>query len=497
MNETRKGKGRAERGVLERVIIKGILRLEKPARFGNGDVVGFTDMPLLRDSVTGKPLLTGASIAGALRNYLWQYERGYGECENTKAKDKSRAENLFGHLDDHNDNDRASVQSWLFVEDAFGEAPSIASDGTTSERPPSIELRDGVAIDARTRTAEDQKKFDVELLETGWIFKLQFELLLNESNQQLLPALKISLQGLQNKEIGLGYRKRRGFGECSVSDWEVNHYHLTEPNELVAWLEKGNCNHQGPADKIEALLTGVLDLADQRETFTLDATFKLESSLLIRSSSGGANAPDAVHLRSRRGNGPKPILSGTSLAGAIRNQAYRILKTIKPEKIEANKTTLIDEMFGQRIKGADDVPTGSRILVHETEIDGTTDLVQTRVKIDRFTGGAFPTALFSEQPAFGGGGARVKIHLTLQKPRDEEIGLLLLVLKDLWTSDLPLGGESSVGRGRLRGISADMTLLRKEKVEQWKMKQVADGIEIMGDKTHDNLETYVEALWKN
>lgn len=492
MNENKKRQGRAARGIIERVIIKGILRLEKPARFGNGDVVGFTDMPLLRDSITGKPLLTGASLAGALRNYLWQYESGYGERENTKMKNKSLAEDLFGHLDDHNDNDRASVQSWLFVEDAFGEAPSTVSNETNLEQRPSIELRDGVAIDVKTRTAEDQKKFDVELLEAGWIFKLQFELLLNESNRQLLPALKIALQGLQNKEIGLGYRKRRGFGECSVSNWEIDHYHLTKPNELVAWLEQEACNHKEGTDGIETLLTDALDLADRRETFTIDATFKLESSLLIRSGAGGANAPDAVHLRSRRGKDYKPILSGTSLAGAIRNRAYRIIQTMQQDKVD-----LVDMLFGKRIKDSADEPTGSRVLVQETEIDGTTDLVQTRVRIDRFTGGSFPTALFSEQPAFGGEGARVKIHLTLQNPQDAEIGLLLLVLKDLWTSDLPLGGESSVGRGRLRGISADMTLRRNAKIEKWKIEQKPDSVDVTGDKTHGDLETYVEELWKN
>lgn len=487
MRETRKGKGRAERGVLERVLIKGMLRLEKPAHFGNGDVVGFTDMPLLRDSVTGKPLLTGASIAGALRNYLWQYQNGYGVNEKSEAPKKSLAEALFGCIDDSNFEDKASQQSWLFVEDALGEAPAL----THEQQRPGVELRDGVAIDAKTRTAEDQKKFDVELLEAGWVFKLQLELLLNETNQQLLPALGLALQGLQNKEIALGYRKRRGFGECSVSHWEIDHYHLTEPQELVAWLEQATCNHKGPADKVETLLTDELKLPDRRETFTIDATFKLESSVLIRSGAGGANAPDAVHLRSRRGNAHKPILSGTSLAGAIRNRAYRIIKTVEP-----NKIALIDKLFGKRIKDSTDEPTGSRVLVREEEIDGTTDLVQTRVKIDRFTGGAFPTALFSEQPVFGGAGARVNIHLMLQNPQDEEIGLLLLVLKDLWTSDLPLGGESSVGRGRLVGDCANMALRRAEKTEQWKMKQAGDGIEITGEKTHGDLETYVEQLWK-
>jgi hypothetical protein len=44
----------------------------------------------------------------------------------------------------------------------------------------------------------------------------------------------------------------------------------------------------------------------------------------------------------------------------------------------------------------------------------------------------------------------------LRAPRDSEIGLLLLLLKDLWTGDLPLGGGVSVGRGRLKGVRAEI-----------------------------------------
>ena len=46
--------------------------------------------------------------------------------------------------------------------------------------------------------------------------------------------------------------------------------------------------------------------------------------------------------------------------------------------------------------------------------------------------------------------------LHLRQPEDAEIGLLLLLLKDLWTGDLTVGSESSVGRGRLQGISATL-----------------------------------------
>ena len=87
--------------------------------------------------------------------------------------------------------------------------------------------------------------------------------------------------------------------------------------------------------------------------------------------------------------------------------------------------------------------------------------MQSRVKLDRFTGGSYPQALFSQEPVIGGADTLVQIELALRQRmtdpealRQAQVGLLLLILKDLWTGDLPLGGESSVGRGRLSGRSA-------------------------------------------
>ena len=206
-------------------------------------------------------------------------------------------------------------------------------------------------------------------------------------------------------------------------------------------------------------------ICEARHFFDLHATFVLSGSLLIRSGGGAGDiGPDMVHLHSYRPEqkNEMPILSGTSLAGALRAGATRIANTLD----KANQVTdLIYGMFGpdmndgawmksRQEKGAQ----ASRILVQETVVEnGRADLVQNRVSIDRFTGGARETALFNQQPVWGGAKTEVTIALRLINPSEAEIGLLLLLLKDLWTGDLPLGGESSVGRGRLQGRQATLT----------------------------------------
>lgn len=464
--------GRTARGVAERIIISGTLELTAPAHFGNGDVVGLTDMPLLRDPRDGQcPLLTGTSIAGALRNYLREYEAGYG------ARTAHLADRLFGVVSGN-----TSSQSWLMVDDALGTMPCGA------------ELRDGVAINPQTRTAEDRKKYDIELLPSGTTFNVTFELLLTQDDKvcgELPGALAVALNGLAAGEIGLGQRKRRGFGACRVANWQVTRYDLTTAAGLVGWLSDDR-SHEEPGSNIFVKLGVSAPSADQRQRFCINATFALPASILIRSGSGAADAPDMVHLRAKRGTGSRPVISGTSLAGALRARALRIANTV----LDGAGASLVDAMFGKRIESAADEPTGSRVLIAESELEHTHDLVQSRVKIDRFTGGSFPTALFTEQPAFGSPDGTVQLHLELHQPEPAEIGLLLLVLKDLWTGDLPLGGESSVGRGRLLGQKATLASHEAGQDTIWTLSSgTGSGLSFGGTGTPEALEKYVAALW--
>ena len=436
------------RNVAERVVVTGTLILLTPAHFGSGATGALTDIPLLRDTVNGKPLLTGASIAGAMRSYLLAYQKGYGEKELKNGA--TLAEQLFGHT---HEADEASVESWLIIEDALGSKPAAGN---------AVEVRDGVAIDAASRTAEiDEKgkgkKFDLELLAAGTTFQVGFELSLPEKNsEKLLEAFTLAFNGLKDGQIRLGMRKQRGYGKCEVSKVKVSRYSMNKPKDVLNWLDDLANQGELPEPK----------LAPESQALKIEAHFILDrSSLLIRSDTGEADMPDMVHLRSWRGGQAKTILSGTSLAGALRARALRIAKTLMGDP----GSGFVDGMFGKRIGRSDDNPTGSLVRVDESVIstdNSVADRVQNRVKLDRFTGGAYPGALFAQQPVFGkdGGKTEVNIVIELRKTRKSEavfsaqVGLLLMVLKDLWTEDLPLGGEQSVGRGRLIGKQAEITL---------------------------------------
>ncbi|HMV85112.1 MAG TPA: RAMP superfamily CRISPR-associated protein [Blastocatellia bacterium] len=433
-------KGDHSRRIVSRIVVEGDLVLQTPAHFGNGDGDDIVDMPLMLDPLDeaeGRitPLLTGASLAGALRSYLREVECGYGSAGNKAPLSIA----LFGgsQADD-------GEQSPLIVDDSRG------TNGA-------IEFRDGVAINTQSRTAHDGKKYDLQLWAAGTCFPLRFELAIREYDdaEKLRQALVTALGGLsKNDGITLGMRKRRGYGAVTVADWRVREWNLKEPVELLDWLENGAVSITAQ-DSLENALGAALP-TDARDSFTIEATFALDGSLLIRSEGRSAdNGPDAVHLKARKADGVNvaSVLSGTSLAGVLRARACKILKTLGDKDAKAH----IDAIFGADMTDRPAQPWASRLNVTEQVISKVReDFVQNRVSIDRFTGGALDTALFNEQPVFGDKDSRLTMTLHLRQPEDAEIGLLLLLLKDLWTGDLTVGSESSVGRGRLQGISATL-----------------------------------------
>lgn len=468
------------RGITHRVIAEGTLVLETPAHFGIGEQDG-TEMIILQDVSSGSPLLPGASQAGALRHYLLRRENGYRMADNSSKHRKTIATKLFGEA---LDNDRGE-QSRIIIHDAYGGVEPLR-------------IRDGVKIDGATRTANDGALFNVQVWPEGTSFGLHLELCLYEGDDnaaELCQAFAVMLTALSNREINIGARKHRGYGRCKVAEWRIYDYDLTSIEDFLAWiLEKPT------VETSKQFLTGAAGFVDRRQQVKLTATFALCDSLMIRS---GAQLVDNTHLTDASG---QPIVSGTTIAGALRARALKIANTVEATAKTVDAETLVDDLFGRHGSSDSDIHDGapmtaSRLVIQESAVSrADISHIQNRVKIDRFTGGAFETALISEQPAFATDQSRVELNLELQCPSNQEqetyiqkqVGLLLLLLKDLWTEDLPLGGESSIGRGRLKGLSANLTIGTSDAQTRYTFNEhgLADRNQIC------QLQKYVDELWR-
>ncbi|MBK8640368.1 MAG: hypothetical protein IPN92_19545 [Chromatiaceae bacterium] len=431
----------ASRRIRQRIVVEGELVLETPACLGNGEDDTSIDIPLLQDPLEGRPLLTGTSIAGALRAYLGEWEGGYGA---TAAKQPLTTALFGGHQGDPD-----GAQSALILDDALGRANSV-------------ERRQEVALDPRSRTSSEDRLFDRELWAAGTRFPLRLELLICDDDDEaaLRQTLATALLGFELGEIGLGARKRRGYGFCQIAQWWVRIFDLTTAPGLIAWVEAGAdqlATGTATATGASILATlGVTDtLPDQRSYCAITAAFAINGTLLMGGGEGTADGPDRVHQHARRPGVAdlQPVVPGTGAAGALRARAMAIAHLLAPPA-DADRLAkrLVNDLFGPDEIKRGSAAVASPLSVAEAVIEDTAgDWVQFRIRLDRWTAAVLPGALFNAQPATGG---HFALRLWLRNPKPHQVGLLLLLLKDLWDGDLPFGAEVGGGRGRLLGESA-------------------------------------------
>ena len=357
------------------------------------------------------------------------------------------------------------------------------------------EIRDGIRMDSAKGTVAKGAKFDYELLTPGAKFSLtmifRVELISQISGKKISnfdQALTIASDIARVIENGfdLGSKSAIGYGKIK-GDTNLYALDFNDKNQFEQWIQ--NDLNKNPIKKVSNSF-----LLSDNELFEIVATFSIKNSLIIRSYSKDPKAPDSTHLKS----GGKNILSGSSIKGALRGRAERILNTIQVNKEVTG--TILAGLFGDVEKendGATVKPDGytvpSRVFVDEIPIEEVREEIQTRIQIDRFTGGTVDGALIEEVPLFPIEG---KEHIKNFRIRVEKIlplypvlpldkGIMLLLLKDLWTEDLPIGGEKSIGRGVLTGVDAKITD-GKENFHLIEDFKVPDKVE--------KLQTYVVAL---
>ena len=196
------------------------------------------------------------------------------------------------------------------------------------------------------------------------------------------------------------------------------------------------------------------------ETLVMKLSANIASSLLVRTQ-GDNPSMDSTMLTSRGDY----VIPGSSVKGVIRHHARYILEQMGLWEVwcpsDANETRF-EELFGSANKEADLIK--SRVSVNEVYIKKDSKHIvakpQTRNRIDRFTGGTIDSALFTEEPIWQVGDSEdgiVSIELCVKDCKPEEVGLFVILFRDIWMGKLKFGGETSVGRGRIFGVKGSIT----------------------------------------
>jgi CRISPR/Cas system CSM-associated protein Csm3 (group 7 of RAMP superfamily) len=427
-----------------KILVKGELKNISPIIIGTGKSTGWVDIEVIKDE-NGNFYIPGTSFKGALRHFLQ---------ENYHIPD-SLINEFFGSQD----------------------AQAIAVfDDLMAINQTQIEIRDGVAINYKTNIAIDGAKYDYEIVPEGYSFTLSIEINIydekEENGEGLYKMLATINQVLTNedKRFCVGAMTTKGFGILRSNNFKVYQFESSSHS----WLDYLLNNKLPEAFDFSCFLP-----YNEKKInyFSISACFKIKNSLIIGSSPSVNEEPDKVPLKSN----DKPVLPGTSIKGAIRNRAVRIINTLN-----GNGEELIKQTFGWADnEGKSKEKYKSRLRIHETYIENVTEKLKNGIKIDRFTGGTIDNALFNTVLLWSKGQESIHIKMELKNAEEWEKGLLLLLLKDLWNADLPLGGNKATGAGVLEGVSAKIV----DGHQSYTLTSSNGNISVEGDRTE--LEKFV------
>jgi CRISPR/Cas system CSM-associated protein Csm3 (group 7 of RAMP superfamily) len=415
-----------------KIIIKGKLTLESPLIIGSG-IKEFIDIEVLKDK-NGKPYIPATSLIGVLKHYF----------ENNMSENIGDDSDYFWGMSEKIDsNTQKSIQSSFICHDLYSAGAKIR-------------IRDGVCIDPENQTAKDKGKYDFEIVDKGAVFDVFLEVTLRRiySKDTFKRILATIIEPLISSKIAIGAKTNSGFGKIALKNLEVIEFDFSKKDDVYRWLKKDFSHGISYLDPKQ-----YVSYSKKIDVFSIEAKFALVNSIIIRAYSEKPDLPDAVNITS---NG-EFVLPGTSLKGAIRNRALKILKTIKIDGAEQK----INQLFGITGENEGKENVKSRVQVEERAIKNAMPELQNRIKIDRFTGGTIKTALFNSMPLWGGNEPceSVIVNISIRNYKPWEAGLMLQVLKDIWCEDLAIGGEKNVGRGILKGISAFIRWQNKNQQE--------------------------------
>jgi CRISPR/Cas system CSM-associated protein Csm3 (group 7 of RAMP superfamily) len=496
------------RELKSRLLITGTLVTRTPIHVGAyGDSLE-SDLPLARDG-KNRFYVPGTSLAGVVREWT---HRNLPEAEDTLSI-------LFGsEKRDREVDTKHAASLWIFED--------MPVEGAL------MEIRDGVSIDRTFGTAIDQRKFDRAVLPRGTRLPLCMTL---ELTAGCAPAAKqiaaYVIEALEAGRIPLGASKTRGLGRVTLKDCRIIEQTLNTREGILQALSGG-----GEARSLNELREDKSPLKTLEEAnVEISVEWAPLQPVIVKSGHDGIGVDSLPLVSYKDGGRVSLVIPGSSLKGALRSHAERIVRTLITESSDAQdpmSLPLIRDLFGcanasvKKSRGSEESklqPAGrigalsvadcySHAVVDGTlwekveiatadddkplesrELHGLVEVLKQsagldfkhayHVAIDRWTGGAAEQALFSVLAPRNITWERIRLAIDLSRMnadlRECALALLLLVLRDLAESRIPIGFAVNRGFGEIA--------VRKIHVDRCALHGVAEGQE-------EDFKELVEAL---
>ena len=422
--------------IIEKIRIMGDVRVVSPLAISTGQSDGVIDSMIMRNG-NGQPMIPGTSIAGVIRHII-------------RANYNSQiADLIFGYIDDKPE----AHQSMIVIDDIILENAELV-------------LRDGVAIDGITGTAIQGGKYDYEAVDRGAIGKIQIEITIRQQWQEQQEEIEEIVKAIANQlvsGINLGGHTSKGLGQVNCKDVKVYFYDFTQPQALNAWLT-GNTP--------PAVYKAVPKALVSKNIFHMDIDLAIKGALIIGTEADifdkdEQSKENKIMLKS----GKDYVIPGTSVKGVIRKHAEYICRHAGHYSQD-----FINNLMGYTDKTGK-ISRKSRLHTQEVYLkQGVKACAQTHVRIDRFTGGHMDSGLFTDQPIWQEKPETkvMTMSMSVEDCSQAEAGLMLLLLKDIWTGQVAFGGDKAAGSGVLQGLEARISYNNQNmKLKQEKNKIAA------------------------
>lgn len=425
-----------------------------------------TDAPVAKD-VNGLPYIPATSIAGVLRHAM-----GY--------VDNKTDGNPFGYIDGADNDDSGHGSDIIFTD-----AVMVGKDGKALDGIQNIDwddefyrafqdlpIRQHVRINDKG-TAENNGKFDNEVVYKGTRFVFEIELVSDNDNDNHIEK---AIEHLRYCTLRIGGGTRKGYGRLNVVKCQQASLNLAKPEDLEKYLKKSSSLAEEWAGFTEISETESLD--DSKWTH-YQLKLKPLDFFMFGSGMGDSDADNVyvselvVSQGESIDNNKRVLIPGSSVKGAIAHRtAYhynkikkRFAGEQKPEDITGCNNEAVAAIFG---KADGDKFTRGRILIDdiikgqvkaEADADAGEKATPTAKtffhnKIYQFTGGTMDGALFQEKVIYDKDAEYTfDIYVETDALKDEVVNAFEQSLRDICTGLLPLGGITNRGNGIFTGTA--------------------------------------------
>lgn len=405
---------------MRKVYYEIVFKTETAMNIGCG-VNDNSDRDVLKDGA-GRPFIPGSTMAGIYRSI-------FNETEDTKK--------YFGDVTINKEVGQSSDKA---IESKIKTYDAVACGDY------SIKKRDCVGLDDY-RTAKKGAKFDFEVIEPSAKFITYIEQDIDRDLSIDIGQLIISKW--KSAGLSFGAKTMRGLGRTSIEAVRRCEFNLEDNGSRTDWIDfdmygREDSNWVDFSVSGKEINEGKFLLSEQGKRISIELELKQKNSsgISIRQyttdvSDGKKAMPDYVQLTSNIDGEAKPVIPGTSWAGAFKHHMEQLLMSDGITKKEAEDET--KKWFGSTSKR-------SSISFSESKINDSKPMVISRNAIDRFSGGTADGALYTEKYYYGG-----KTKLTISVPcisdNDKLLRSLVASVFDLHFGFMATGGLSSVGRG--------------------------------------------------